>query len=81
MKFKTVIQSRVPEKMPKRKFMVAMLMLLNIIIGDFVPFIFGFYYATTQSIVFFIMFLLLVIFNIEIDYEGEKIRLRIRRII
>jgi hypothetical protein len=81
MKFKTVIQSRVPEKVPKRKFILAMLLLLNIVISDFVPFICGFYYALTKHMAFFVMFLLLMVFNIEIDYEGERIKLRIKRII
>ncbi len=81
MKFKTIIEDR----MPKRKIKSADIVILAFSlvaetgINTMLPFAFGFYFAQTHNLFFLFGFIINVLFHIKIRREGRSLELRITR--
>lgn len=69
-----------PDTKRNNRMFIVLLFAVNVIINDFLPFMFGFYLATTRNLVYLAFFILSVIFNIEFDYTKRELKLRIRRL-
>lgn len=81
MKIRTVIIPKIKKK-PKADRMelitYTLMLLAEIVINTFMPFICGFYLATTGYLLWFIPLFLCIIFNIRVEYT-DRIELRIVR--
>lgn len=81
MKLKTVYKSRVPKKVTENKLLTSGILTLNIIMDSIIPFIFGYYYAVTNHLIFMFFFILIILFSIEIEPKENTINLKIKRLI
>lgn len=79
MKFKTVLESRVPKKTPQNKWIFSLMLVIEIILNTFMPFFFGFYFAMTQRLIFLVGFIFLVMFNVRFEYSDNDIKIKIIR--
>jgi len=80
MKFKTVIEHRLPRKRKKdTKILIVPVVLLNIIYQAFLPFISGYYLATTRNFYWIILFFVAVFFEIRFSVQGDTIKINIMR--
>jgi len=83
MKIKTVVRERINIKKNlknrKDRVMFAVLLLSESVINTFLPFLAGFYLATTQRLFWFIPFIILLIFNVRIEYNKGMIQVKITR--
>jgi hypothetical protein len=83
MKFEAIMDSKVPDKIDKRhnKYLVVFLLGMAVVINDILPFLFGYYFAVTQNIIFLLFFILSIVFSPEIDFDKTTIKLRMKRVI
>jgi len=82
MKVRTVIEDRFPKKPPKAnmsKGIFAILMVTQVIYNQMLPFILGVYFAKTDSIWLFLIFVLFIFFEIRFEYKNNEIKLKITR--
>jgi len=82
-KLRTVFKSRLPDKaVTKRdRLLVSAMLTFNIVMDSIIPFVFGFYFCYTQSIIFLLLFVLSLVFSVELLPENNKVTLRIWRVI
>lgn len=79
MRFKTVIESRIPKEKPRNKWLFAFMMVIEIVLNTFIPFVVGFHFAQTKSFLFLAIFILLILFNVRFEYKKDNIQLKIIR--
>ena len=80
MKFKTVIEHRLPRKRKNdTKILIVPVVLLNVIYQAFFPFISGYYLATTRNFYWIILFFVAVFFEIRFSVQGDTININIMR--
>jgi len=66
-------------KEKRNKLILAILLLSESVINTFIPFMSGVYFAITQSLIWLILFLLLLVFNLRIVYTGRNVKVQIIR--
>jgi hypothetical protein len=83
MKVKTVVLERIGgRKVIERSIFIAVVShVVNISVGIILPFIMGFYFARTQHLAFFIVFIVIMFFEFRIEYKGDTLTYKIMRLI
>lgn len=83
MRIRTIVRERISDKKkPKSrqaKFIIVILLISESVINTFIPFLSGFYLATTQRLFWLIPFIVLIVFNLKIEYKNELVEIKIMR--
>lgn len=80
MKFKTVIDRRVPLRRPKHSRLITVVVLVvNTVSTVILPFSIGFYFARSGNFLFFVAFLFLLIFEFRLEYHKDTIKFKFTR--
>lgn len=80
MKVQTVLLSKIPKKIPKRSMWVMILaLLIELVFNNLLPFMLGVYFAMTQNVIFFGIFIFMLLFNVKIDFTKDKMEIKIIR--
>lgn len=83
MKIKTVIENRLPKrriKDKKNKVLIALLVVIQIVVNQYIPFILGVYFALTGSAYLFAIFVFITFFELRISIDKTNtIKIKIIR--
>ena len=81
MKVKTIIEDRFPRKKVTGadRFIWAVALVAETGINTMLPFAFGFYFATTENLIFLFLFFINILFHVKIRREAKGLELRITR--
>lgn len=80
MKVRTVILSKMPKRVEMQSTPIVVLgLLVELVANNVLPFMLGVYFALTKSILFFGIFVFMLLFNIKIDTDKEKVEIKIIR--
>lgn len=81
MKLKTKIIRNIPKPSKKREVLDNIfnvwLFTLTIFFNNFLPFVFGYYFAWTRNFMFLVLAIMLVLFNIEMEYTKGKLNIKV----
>ena len=82
MQIKTVIRDRGHYKKIKTKrdlIIFTILYISEVVLNTFLPFVAGFYFCQTQNLFWLLLFLILIIMNLKIEYRKDVIKIKILR--
>ena len=79
MRFETTFEQKLQDMPKELRWIYALLLVLELMVNTFMPFVLGFYFAKTGSLIILALFTFNILFNLDIEFIEGRFHLKIVR--